>query len=68
MESEFQDQEQLGQYLRNWLTPRGVKCTHSFFSGEDKKYSAWEESLFPEVSIIKTRLEKELYPRVVWKF
>ena len=34
MESEFQDQGNIFQDLKDWLSPTGIQLIHSFFSKE----------------------------------
>ena len=51
MEGEIQDQEQLDQYLEEWLSPRGIQSIHVFFYEEDKQESIQIEDLALEESI-----------------
>ena len=39
MEGEFQDQGQLDQDLEEWLSLRGSRSVHGFFSEEEKQES-----------------------------
>ena len=39
MEDEFQDQGQLDQDLKAWLSPIGSQSVHGFFSEEEKQES-----------------------------
>ena len=52
MEGEFQDQVQLDQYLEEWLSPRGSKYIHCFFSEEEKQGFIRMEDLAPEGGMI----------------
>ena len=47
MEGELQDQGQLDQYLEEWLSPRGSKSVHSFFSEEEMQESIRMEDSAP---------------------
>ena len=43
MEIKFQYQEQLGQDLEYWLTPRGGQFNLSFFSEDYKQEKFWNQ-------------------------
>ena len=47
MEGEFQDHGQLGQYLEEWLSPRGSQSVHGFFCEEEKQESIRTEDSAP---------------------
>ena len=48
MEGEFQDQGQLDKDLEEWLSPRGSRSVHGFFSEEEKQESIYMEHSAPE--------------------
>ena len=55
MEGEFQDQGQLDQYLKGWLSPRGSQYVHGFFPEEEKQESIQIEDSAPEGAIISNQ-------------
>ena len=59
MEGEFQDQGQLDQYLEEWLSPRGSKSVHGFFSEEENQESIRMEDSAPEGAMISNKTPEE---------
>ena len=68
MEGESQDQGQLGQYLEDWLYPRGSQSVHSLFYEEEKQESIQAENSDPEGARISNQYaERETFKIVVVK-
>ena len=59
MEDEFQDQGQLDQDLKAWLSPIGSQSVHGFFSEEEKQESIHIEYSAPEGAIISNQAPEE---------
>ena len=58
MEGESQDQGQLDQDLKEWLSTRGSQSFHGFFSEEEKQDSIQMEYLTTEGSIINNQAQE----------
>ena len=69
MEGKFQDQGQLDQDLEEWLSPRGSKYVHGFFSEEEKQEYIRMKDLAPEGAIMSNQApEGETLKTVVIKW
>ena len=69
MEGEFQDQGYIDQDLEEWLSPRGSKSVHGFFSEEEKQESIRMDDLAPEGARISNKAtEGETSTMVVVKW
>ena len=69
MESDFQDQGQLDQDLKERLSPRGIQSVHSSFSEENKQESIRIEDSAPEEAIISNQApEGEISTMMVIKW
>ena len=65
MEGEFQDQEQLDQYLEEWLYPIGIQYVHCFLSEEENQDTIRMEDSALEGSIISNQAPEGETSRMV---